>query len=78
MKRSFYGHVFIATLLSVAVFLAASRIFVRQAMDDYLLNYLNETLAHHTAREIDHSDRLLNAHKLEENLAKSIDDLQPE
>lgn len=76
MKRSFYVHVFIASLLSVAVFLAASRIFVRHAMDDYLLNYLNETLAHHAAREIDQSGLALNPQRLEENLAKSIDDVQ--
>lgn len=76
MKRSFYGHVFIASLLSVAVFLAASRIVVRHAMDDYLLNYLNETLAHHTAREIDQSGLMLNPQRIEENLAKSIDDVQ--
>lgn len=77
IKRSFYGHVFIATLIAVAVFLAASRLLVRHATDDYLLNYFLETLAHHAAREIDQATQPLEASWLEKNLAKSIDDVQP-
>lgn len=77
LKRSFYGHVFLATLIAVAAFLAASRFLVRHAADDFLLNYFSETLAHHIAREIDQATQPLHAQWLEKNLAKSIDDLQP-
>ena len=78
MKRSFHLHVFLMTLLGLALFLASARFTVRFSADDLLLNYFNETLAHHTAREIDEAGATLDVRELARTLAKTIDDLQPE
>jgi two-component system heavy metal sensor histidine kinase CusS len=77
MKRSFHLRVFLMSLLGVLTFLIASRFAVRYFADEFLLNYFNETLAHHAAREIDEAGPNLEPQLLERHLAKTIDDLQP-
>lgn len=77
MKRSFHVHVFLMTLLGVALFLGAARISVRFFADDLLLNYFNETLAHHAAREIEEAGLALDVGHMSRNLSKTIDDLKP-
>jgi two-component system heavy metal sensor histidine kinase CusS len=77
MKRSFHLHVFLMSLLGVLIFLAASRFAVRYFADAFLLNYFNETLAHHAAREIDEAGSDLQVKLMARNLSKTIDDLQP-
>ena len=77
MKRSFHVHVFLMTLLGVALFLGGARISVRYFADDLLLNYFNETLAHHAAREIEEAGLALDVGLMLRNLSKTIDDLKP-
>lgn len=77
MKRSFHVHVLLMTLVGVIVFLMAARFMVRFFADDLLLNHFNETLAHHTAREIDEAGLALDVDRMARNLAKTMDDLQP-
>lgn len=66
------------TILGLVLFLATARFTVRFSADDLLLNYFNETLAHHTSREIDEAGVTLDVRELARTLAKTIDDLQPE
>ena len=78
MKRSFHLHVFLITILGLVVFLASARLTARFSADGLLFNYFNETLAHHTSREIDEAGPTLNLRELTRTLTKTIDDLQPE
>jgi two-component system, OmpR family, heavy metal sensor histidine kinase CusS len=78
MKRSFHLHVFLITILGLVLFLASARFTARFSAEALLLNYFNETLAHHTSREIDEAGHKLDVHELARTLGKTIDDLQPD
>jgi hypothetical protein len=47
MKRSFRLRVFLANLTCVLIFILASRVAVHNTLNEPLLNYFSETLAHH-------------------------------
>lgn len=76
MKRSFRLRVFLANLTCVLIFILASRVAVHNTLNEPLLNYFSETLAHHLVREIDHAKDHMDAATTAAHLEMSFDDIQ--